>query len=80
MHGRHYHLDQQLDQKIAKRHFFQDTSNSFQWATGIGLEPHPDFFQKKFQQIQSLEPSKILAQMGRCWQADGATAKILLSI
>ena len=28
------------------------------------------FFEKKFQQIQSLEPSKILAEIGRGWQAD----------
>ena len=33
-HGRHYHLDLQVDPKIAKRHFFQDIQNSFQWATG----------------------------------------------
>ena len=43
-HGRHYHMDPQLVRKIAKRHFFQDIQNSFQWATGIGLEPHQIFF------------------------------------
>ena len=43
-HGRHYYLDPQVDPKIAKRHFFQDIQNSFQWATGIGLEPHQNFF------------------------------------
>ena len=43
----HYHLDPQVDPKIAKRHFFQDIQNSFQWATGIGLEPHQKIFQKK---------------------------------
>ena len=71
MHGRHYHLDPQVLGKIAKRHFFQDIQNSFNWATGIGLEPHQNFFQKKrFQQIRSLEPSKVLAKMGRGGQAD----------
>ena len=33
--------------KIWKCHFFQDIQNSFQWATGIGLEPHQNFFWKK---------------------------------
>ena len=33
--------------KIAKRNFFQDIQYSFQWATGIGLEPHQNFFCKK---------------------------------
>ena len=33
--------------KIWKRHFFQDIQNSFQWATGIGLEPNQNFFRKK---------------------------------
>ena len=47
MHGRHYHLDPQVDPKIAKRHFFQDIQNSFQWVTGISLEPNQNFFQKK---------------------------------
>ena len=68
--GRHYHLDPQVFGKIAKRHFFQDIQNSFNWATGIGLEPHQNFFRKKFQQMRSLEPSKILAKTGCCWQAD----------
>ena len=39
-------MDPQLVRKIAKRHF-QDIQNSFQWATGIGLEPNQNFFQKK---------------------------------
>ena len=47
VHGRHYHLDPQVLGKIAKRHFFQDIQNSFNWATGIGLEPHQNFFRKK---------------------------------
>ena len=46
-HERHYYLDPQVDPKIAKRHFFQDIQNSFQWATGIGLEPHQKNFRKK---------------------------------
>ena len=52
-------MDPQLVRKIAKRHFFQDIQNYFQWATGIGLEPHQIFFEKKFQRMRSLEPSKI---------------------
>ena len=47
LHGRHYHLDPQVDPKIAKRHFFKDIQNSFQWATGIGLETHQKKFPKK---------------------------------
>ena len=56
--------------KNCKTPFFHDIQNSFQWATGIGLEPNQNFFQKKFQQTWSLEASKILAKMGRGWQAD----------
>ena len=40
-------MDRQASEKNAKRHFFQDIHNSFQWATGIGLEPNQNFFQKK---------------------------------
>ena len=40
-------MDPKLIGKNAKRHFFQDIQNSFQWATGIGLEPHKNFFGKK---------------------------------
>ena len=47
VHGQHYYMDPQVDLKIAKRHFFQDIQNSFQWATGIGLEPHQKIFRKK---------------------------------
>ena len=46
-HGWHYHMDLQLVRKIANRYFFQDIHNSFQWATGIGLEPRQIFFRKK---------------------------------
>ena len=46
-HGRHYHLDPQVLGKIAKHHFFQDIQNSFEWTTGIGLEPHQKIFRKK---------------------------------
>ena len=63
-------VDPQVDQKIAKRHFFQDIHNSLQWVTGIGLEPNQNFFQKKIQQIRSLELSKVLAKMGCGWQAN----------
>ena len=47
IHGQHYHLDPQVDPKIAKCHFFQDIKNSFQLATCIGLEPHQKIFRKK---------------------------------
>ena len=40
-------MDLQLVRKIAKCHFFQDIQNPFQWATGIGLEPHQNFYRKK---------------------------------
>ena len=40
-------MDPQLVRKIAKRQFFQDIQNSFQWATGIGLEPNQNFLKKK---------------------------------
>ena len=66
--------------KIWNRHFFQDIQNSFKWATGTGLEPNQIFFQKKIQQIRSLELSKVLAKMGRAKQADWETAKILMPI
>ena len=33
--------------KNLKTPFFQDIQNSFQWPTGIGPEPHQNFFRKK---------------------------------
>jgi len=45
-----------------------------------GLEPNQNFFQKKFQQIQSLQPFKVLAKMGCGQQAGWAMTKILMSI
>ena len=40
-------MDPQAFEKFENAIFFQDIQNSFQWATGIGLEPHQNFFQKK---------------------------------
>ena len=34
--------------KISNRHFFQDIKNSFHVVTGMGLEPHQNFFQNFF--------------------------------
>ena len=36
-----------LYEKLQNAIIFQDIQNSFQWATGIGLEPHQEFFRKK---------------------------------
>ena len=55
-------------QKNSKRHFLRDISKSFQQVTPIGPEPH-QFFQIS-QQIWLLEASKVLAKIGRGWQAD----------
>ena len=62
-------MDPQLVRKIAKRHFFQDIQNSFQWATGIGLELHQIFFQKKIPTNTVARAVQIFGQMGRSWQA-----------
>ena len=57
--------------------FFRDIKKSFQEVTPIGPEPHQFFFLFKIsQQIRSLEASKVLAKIGRGWQADQAMAKI----
>ena len=40
-------MDPQFVRKIAECQFFQYIQNSFQWATGIGLEAHQNFFLKK---------------------------------
>ena len=64
--GHRYYLDTLLSRKISKRHFLKDIENSFQEVTQIGPEP---LFQIS-QQIELLETSKILAEMGRSWQAD----------
>ena len=56
--------------KNLKTPFFLDIQNSFQWVTGIDLKPNQIFFKKKLQQIRSLEPSKVLAEMGRGRQAN----------
>ena len=65
---RHRKLDgHKASQKITKRHFFQDI---FYWVTGIGLKTTQFFLFKKSQQIRSLDAFKVLAEMGRDWQAD----------
>ena len=69
-HGRHYHLDPQVDPKTLKRHFIQDIQNSFQCVTGVGLKPSQFFLFKISQQIRSLEAFKILAEMGCDGQAE----------
>ena len=65
--------------KFWKRHFFRDIQNSFHEVTHIGLEPHLFFLFKVSQQTQSLETSKVLAEMGRGWQAGWVMVKIFLS-
>ena len=76
-------MDFQLDQKLQDSGFFFKIFKipSNVQLVYIGLKPDQIFFQKKnFQQILSLEPSKVLAEMGCDWQASCATAKILMSI
>ena len=69
--GHRYYLDTLLVRKISKRHFLKDIENSFQGVTQIGPEPPHFFFLFQIsQQIELLETSKILAEMGRSWQAD----------
>ena len=48
--------------KIWKRHFFQDIQNSFQWPTGIGLEPHQKIFRKK---IPTITVARAVQNLGR---------------
>ena len=69
MRGHRYYLDTLLV-RISKLHFLKDIANSFHQVTHIGLETHQIFFIFKVsQQIQTLEMSKVLAEMGRGWQA-----------
>ena len=68
--GHRYYLDTLLVRKISKRHFLKDIENSFQEVTQIGPEPPHFFLFQISQQIELLETSKILAKMGRSWQAD----------
>ena len=64
-------VDPQAFPKNQKRHFFRDIEKSFQEVTPIGPEPQQFFFLFRIsQQIRSLEASKVLAKMGRGWQAD----------
>ena len=53
--------------------------NSFHEVTHIGLEPHQFFFFLRCLNKQSLETLKVLAEMGRGWQASGVWAKIFSS-
>ena len=63
-------MDTLARSKISKCHFSKDIENSFHEATHIGLEPHQFFFLFRIsQQIQSLETSKVLAEMAHGWQA-----------
>ena len=55
--------------KNFKCHFLRDIEKSFQDVSPIGPEPHHFFLFKISQQIQSLEASKVSAEMGRSWQA-----------
>ena len=60
--------------KNLKTPFFQDIQNSFQWATGIGLEPHQNFFRKK---IPINTVTRVVQSFGRNgpllagWLSDG---------
>ena len=56
--------------KNFKMPFLRDIEKSFLEVSPIGPEPHHFFHFKIFQQIQWLEASKVLAKMGRGWQAD----------
>ena len=68
--GHRYYLDTLLVRKISKRHFLKDIKNSFQEVTQIDPEPRHFFLFQISQQIELLQTSKILAEMGRSWQAD----------
>ena len=53
--------------KNFKTPFLRDVEKSYQKVTP---EPHYFFLLRISQQIQSLKAFKVLAKMGRCWQAD----------
>ena len=73
-------VDPQPFQKNQKTPFFRDIEKPFQEVTPIGPEPDQFFFLFRIsQQIQLLEASKVLAEMGCGWQADLAMAKIFWS-
>ena len=59
-----------LVRKISKRRFLRDIEKSFQEVTPLGPEPQHFFRFKISQQIWLIEASKVLAKMGRGWQAD----------
>ena len=63
-------MDALARRKNSKRHFLRDISKSFQEVTLMGPEPHHFFLFQISQQIWLLEVSKVLAEMGRGWQAD----------
>ena len=51
-----FSLDILLGPKISKRHFFGDISNSCQWVTQMGLEPHQNFFLENFFKNKAASP------------------------
>ena len=66
--------------KNLKTPFFSRYSKFLLIGNWYWSKTSPKFFsKKKFQQLRSLELSKIWAEMGRCGQADWATAKIFSS-
>ena len=62
-------LDALAGPKKSKHLFLDGIENSLHEVTHIGLEPHQFFLFEKFQQIQLLEAFKVLAKIGRGWQA-----------
>ena len=49
-------MDILLVPKISKRHFFGDISNSCQWVTQMGLEPHQNFSFEKISKDKATSP------------------------
>ena len=55
-------MDLLLNQKIQKRHFFQDIQNSLERVTDIGLKRHQNFFRKK---IPTITVARAVQNLGR---------------
>ena len=51
-----FSLDILLVPKFSKRHFFRDISNSCQWVTQMGLEPHQNFSFEKISKNKAASP------------------------
>ena len=49
-------MDILLVPKISKCHFFRDISNSCQWVTQMGLEPHQKIFFEKISKTKATSP------------------------